>query len=121
MVEPEAGMECWLRGSALDPRIPQRTRTRILSVWPGAFHFEVVVGRSWQVTVSLMCLDCGREFRTASGAWIPETDPRARRWIQRLLDDARAGGTKWKTFHSEVFEHWTVAELEWVLERSASP
>ncbi|MEK7951606.1 hypothetical protein [Luteolibacter soli] len=36
-------------------------------------------------------LDFGYEFRTKSGHWIPEHDPRALRWLRRVLDELHAG------------------------------
>jgi hypothetical protein len=36
-------------------------------------------------------LDFGYEFRTRSGAWIPEQDPRALRWLHRVQAELDAG------------------------------
>lgn len=36
-------------------------------------------------------LDFGREFRTRSGEWIPESDPRAVRWLLRVREELLVG------------------------------
>lgn len=39
-------------------------------------------------------LDLPCEFKTASGRWIPESDPRVEVFLLKALDDVRTGGAK---------------------------
>ncbi len=112
-VEPQVGMRCWLYGSTLDRRIRPRTKGTIVYLHPQGWHLEVKLSEYVQRTVAELNVDCGREFRTRSGVWVPESDPRARRWLQRMQADHRAGGRKIEA----VRDYFDPADLEWVLTR----
>jgi len=51
------------------------------------------VESDWGLSRQIFChhLDFGYEFRTQSGEWIPENDPRALRWLRRVHDELNAG------------------------------
>ena len=48
---------------------------------------------SWGVSMRAFTytLNFGLEFKTRRGEWIPETDPRARRWLLRVRGELQAG------------------------------
>ena len=58
-------------------------------------HGEMVaeITTSWGIDRRTFChkLDFGYEFRTKGGDWIPEHDPRALRWLQRVRAELAAG------------------------------
>jgi hypothetical protein len=51
------------------------------------------VETSWGVSMRMLTqsIDFGLEFRTRKGEWIPEADPRARRWLLRVRGELLAG------------------------------
>ena len=47
----------------------------------------------WGLSRQMFChaLEFGYEFRTKGGEWIPEHDPRALRWLERVRSELAAG------------------------------
>jgi len=58
-------------------------------------HNDLVawVETDWGLSRRMFChhLDFGLEFRTKSGEWVPEGDPRALRFLRRVKDELAAG------------------------------
>ncbi|MCW1926405.1 hypothetical protein OKA05_27890 [Luteolibacter arcticus] len=58
-------------------------------------HQDLVawVETDWGLARQMFChhLCFGHEFRTAAGEWIPESDPRALRWLRRVRAELMAG------------------------------
>jgi len=75
-------------------------------------------GRDGYRRIYTSFLDCGWEFRTASGRWIPEGDPRVRRWLLRAIADIRAGGKRVCDSESPAYRQEVIADFEWILRRN---
>ncbi|WP_367874015.1 hypothetical protein [Luteolibacter sp. Populi] len=68
--------------------------------------------------ISVLSLDMPREFKTARGRWIPESDPRVEQFLRKALADVRAGGKKVEASADPVLRGKTEKELLWLLERN---
>lgn len=91
-----------------------RRPIKVLSLSDGGMVAEVASVKSSR-TFYTHHLDCGREWQLASGAWIPESDERVRRWLVKAIADIDAGGTKVVEgqYRAEVRD-----DLLWVLRRN---
>lgn len=117
-VRPREGSRGFVFNCASDRRIRQFAACEVLGVYRNGNHAEILVEGRQQRTVQLHHIDCGREFRLRSGQWIPESDPRARKWLLRLLADIGNGGTKRRQFRSDDGRTWSIEEIAWVLKRN---
>jgi hypothetical protein len=76
------------------------------------------VETDWGLSKRMFChhLDFGLEFRARSGEWIPESYPRARRWLLRVRGELLAGSPP---RHTRDYGHLlTLEEVERVLRRN---
>ena len=118
-VVPKPGMKGWAHGErafSLPDGLPHKSPVEILerSGWR-----DLIVksgGGIWQVGAA--AIDCGREYLTRSGEWIPESDDRARRHLLRLLDAIRRFDLNKVYVHDTACQRRMIAEVEWILERN---
>lgn len=68
--------------------------------------------------IAALVVELPREFRTARGHWIPESDPRSRRFLLKAIEDLRAGGKKVQSSADPGLRQRTEAELVWILRRN---
>lgn len=71
-----------------------------------------------QRRVACLSLDLPREFRTAKGRWIPESDPRVELFLLKALDDVRRGGKKIEASADPDARRRSVQEVLWLLKRN---
>lgn len=109
-------MEGWIKES--HNYTPARTPITVKSVSDGGMVAIVVINRGREKRIYTHGLDCGREFRTRRGEWIPENDPRVRVWLTKALRDIRAGGKKACKSDDLLARADAVRDLEWVMRRN---
>jgi hypothetical protein len=118
-IDPSVGRGGWAqegRAYPLPDGLAHKTPVKILE-WSGWRDVIVRAGVGiWQVPAS--AVDCGREYRTKSGKWIPESDERARRYLIKYREAVHLG------IRSKVYVHDTrererlLDEAAWILERN---
>jgi hypothetical protein len=69
----------------------------------------------WQVPAA--AVDYGREYRTKSGRWIPESDERARRYLVTYRQAVQSGDRR-VYVHDDSNRERMLKEAAWILERN---
>lgn len=116
MIPPQPGMTGWLWGET--GRLRPRTPVRVVEVSDGGMVAVVRYGRYGQRRIYTHNLDVGREWRTRSGRWIPESDPRVRQWLLKAIADIRAGGTRACSSDDARTRQARLQEYLWLLSRN---
>lgn len=83
-------------------------------------HMTVLVEHEehGQHNVGSGALDLPRQFKTAAGHWIPESDPRVRSFLLKALEDVRSGGKKVEASADPALRRKTETEILGLLERN---
>lgn len=114
--EPEIGLSGWMRKS--HNRTEARTPIKVIALSDGTLSAIILVDGRYEKRVFTAVLDCGREFKTRRGDWIPETDPRVRAWLVKAVRDIRAGGKKACKSDDLLTRADTLRDLEWIMLRN---
>ncbi|MCW1883998.1 hypothetical protein OKA04_04610 [Luteolibacter flavescens] len=114
--DPKVGARAWLL-SANFGRWLWRKEVKVIGLFRDGVTADVEAG-TWSRQVFIHHLDCGREFRTAGGEWIPETDDRVRRWLIKAIKDIDAGGSRVIEPKDELNREYIRDDLYWVLRRN---
>jgi hypothetical protein len=119
-IVPRPGLKGWAhgeRGHPLPQGLPHQTPVEILerSGWSDLI-VKAGDGGIWQVRAA--AIDCGTEYRTRSGRWIPESDDRARRFILKLRTAIHENDRSKIYVHDTNEQLRRIADLEWRLERN---
>lgn len=121
-IDPLPGMAAWAHGELghfLPAGLPHKARVQIVER-TGTQGRDVIVlwnGQRWQVYG--LAIDAGREWQTASGDWIPESDERVHRWLARALVATRNWENVKGISYTGIDAKLRIErDLEWVLERN---
>ena len=118
-VIPKPGLRGWAhgeRGHGLPEGLPHRTPVEVLE--RTGWRDLIVRSESglWQVPAA--AIDCGREYLTKSGKWIPETEDRARRFLIKLREAIFRHDRDRVYVHDTFNQLRDIADVEWILERN---
>jgi hypothetical protein len=118
-IVPKPGLKGWAhgqRGHRLPEGLAHKTPVEILERSGWSDLIVKAEGGIWQVRAA--AIDCGTEYQTKSGKWIPESDERARRFILKLRVAIHENNRDKVYVHDTSEQLRRIAELEWILERN---
>ncbi|MCW1885542.1 hypothetical protein OKA04_12450 [Luteolibacter flavescens] len=118
-VNPRPGLRGWAhgeRGIILPVGLAHKTPLEVLERTGWRDLIVRAEGSIWQLPAA--AVDCGREYRTRSGLWIPESDERSRRYLPRLREALFADDRTKIYVATPAEKRRLIDEIEWILERN---
>lgn len=93
MKSPKIGERAWVKpitGSEVAPGWQNRQEVCVVAERREGLCFVTIEKPTGErLEVPHFELDCGREYQSKTGKWLPEGDPRVLRYLQRLRDEKR--------------------------------
>jgi hypothetical protein len=119
-IEPAPGMKGWVQKRDREAKPRNGTPITVTGLHAAGAHAYVETPTG-DCLLPLVQIDCGREWRTARGAWIPENDPRVRCWLEKAIGDIRGGGQKISQSDNPDWRAAALEDLERVMRRNGWP
>lgn len=117
-MDPQPGMKGTLHRRDPDARPKDGTVVTITKEHRAGIHVYAETPWGTDVLLPKSQVDCGREWRTARGEWIPESDPRVESWLCKAIADIDAGGTRACDSRDPEYRAKVRQDFCWVLRRN---